>query len=357
MAMQLKLEKKDTHELFATPLLQQTAFWSDVKENLGFKSLAFNILGRERDIKENIVSSSLLVDDMLVLSHPVNRYESIAYVPYGPLMHPSREKEGEFIEELCESIRGSLPSSTIMVRFDLPWHTNEEECASAEELRLNWGTNNHNIRRSPSSSLPQCTSVVSLLPSPEEILARMHPKTRYNIRLAMRHQVVVREGKREDLRTFLSLYHETAQRNGIREHDASFFEALYLAKEDDARFQLLIAEKDGIPLASAFLTITDDTATYLYGASSSENRSYMGTYLLQYYAMLEAKRLGAVRYDLFGISPKGYPDHPLSGLRRFKMGFGGEEIQRMGAWDYPFDTEASRLFWAEEACQEHYHLS
>ena len=55
----------------------------------------------------------------------------------------------------------------------------------------------------------------------------MKNKTRYNIRLSQKRGVVVREGSEEDLPIFLSLYKETAQRNGIRNHSSSSFSSLF----------------------------------------------------------------------------------------------------------------------------------
>ena len=115
--MDIKVEEKSTKELFSTPLLQQTAFWSDVKENLGYKGFAYNLKVREKELKLTPkATSSYLFDDMLILSKPVNQYSSIAYVPYGPLLTPNEEVQGEFIEELSEELRTILPSSTILIR-------------------------------------------------------------------------------------------------------------------------------------------------------------------------------------------------------------------------------------------------
>ena len=359
--MNIKGEDKETSNLFSTPLLQQTSFWSDVKENLGFTGRAYNLKVREKELKQiDKASSSYLFDDMLILSKRISDDASIAYVPYGPLLSPHEELQGEFIEDLSESLRPLLPKSTILLRYDLPWKTDgydEGENIELEELRINFGTNNHNIRHSYTNNLPTYTTMVDLSPSEDEILSRMKSKTRYNIRLAIRKGVNVRQGSYADLPIFLALYEETANRNGIKNHDSSFFEALYKAKENDASFHLLIAEKDGIPLSAMFLTITDQRATYLYGASSSTGRETMSTYLLQWTAMCFSKKKGVIEYDMFGIGPKDDPTHPLSGLSRFKLGFGGECFSRMGCWDYPLKTEEAEAFFAQETTFERYHLS
>lgn len=355
--MQIRIEKKEAGELFATPLLQQTAFWSSVKANQGFESAAFNISIRAKELMRRASPSAYILDDVLVLTRKVSRYESIAYVPYGPLLSPPEGAEGEFIETLSEELRDKLPSDCIFIRYDLPWFSGWENETSADmrELRLNWGTVNHNIRSSRSALLPTHTTFVSLEGSPEEILARMKPKTRYNIRLAFRKGVQFVKGSEKELPLFLSLYSETAKRNGILEHKKEAFESLFHSTGQDAYFELLFAMLDGEPLSAMFLTLSEDRATYLYGASSDRRRDSMSTYALQFSAMLRAKELGAKVYDLFGIAPPDEKSHPLYGLSRFKLGFGGECIERMGCWDYPFDREKSEYFFAEEATWRGYH--
>ena len=76
-------------------------------------------------------------------------------------------------------------------------------------------------------------------------------------------------------------------------------------------------------MTALFLSLSDDRASYLYGASSSVGRENMPTYALQMAAISEAKRNGAREYDMFGVAPKGEENHPLSDLSRFKLGFGG----------------------------------
>ncbi len=46
--MNIKVFPKDTHDLYTTPLLQQTAYWSAVKSRLGFIPLAFELVVREK---------------------------------------------------------------------------------------------------------------------------------------------------------------------------------------------------------------------------------------------------------------------------------------------------------------------
>ncbi|MGN0907045.1 MAG: lipid II:glycine glycyltransferase FemX [Bullifex sp.] len=265
--MDITVKEKDTGDLYLTPLLQQTAFWSDVKSDLGYRLRAFDIRVRGKDIRKGERGSCFLVDDILVLEKRISDSDVIAYVPYGPLLTPDEDLMGSFIEELSEALRDKLDEDTILIRYDLPWFRDGDISPESMEIMLNWGTVSHNIRAASSVMLPVNTTFFSLREDKEEIFARMKRKTRYNTGLAARHGVKIRVGTSEDLGIFLSLYEETAKRNHIRNHGPENFAALFRGKSD-AEVMLLIAEREGIPLSSMFLSLSDDMASYLYGASS-----------------------------------------------------------------------------------------
>ena len=83
----------------------------------------------------------------------------------------------------------------------------------------------------------------------------------------------------------------------------------------------------------------------------------MATYALQWKAMSMASDRGCTQYDLFGVSPKGDPSHPMYGLYRFKTGFGGKLYHSMGCWDYPLDHKVYSFFTASEMGHQGYHLA
>lgn len=357
--MDLQLQMKPTGALYDTPLLHQSSFWSQVKQNQGFTARAFDIKVRTSDVLQ-MSGSSFLLDDVLVLLAPIGRSYSMGYVPYGPVLNPIDSKMGPFLEELSEQLREKLPKECALLRFDLPWQRPWQADSldtSLQELRLNWGTERKILRKSCSDQLPTDTLFLDLCSDEESILMRMHKKTRYNIRLAQRKGVVVREGTIEDLPVFYELYRDTCLRNGLNLHDISFFSSFFGPKDVHAGFCLLVAEWDGIPLSAMFLTRSSNRATYLYGASSSRMRNSMSTYALQWNAIILAKKWGCTQYDLFGFAPTDEPSHPMHGLNAFKMGFGGKPIHRMGCWDYAFDEEISNELFAHEMVEKGYHLT
>ena len=374
--MLLNIQPKKIDEVYETPVLQQTAFWSEVKRLTGVDSMAFDFKVDANHFYEDEKCDSTLVSDVLIMSQKIDEQHSIAYVPYGPEVHPADSNQGAFLEELSESLRSFLPDTTIMIRYDLFWDSlwvGEEGYYDEDgywlgppekriqELRLNYNTENWLLRKSACNSLPSNTVFLDLEKSKEELLMAMKPKTRYNIRLSKRRGVVVRKTGWNDLDVWYALYRETALRNGIFLHDKSYFRAVLKAKatcpHSPAKVHLLIAEADNTPLAAIFLVISGRRATYLYGASSSSGRHLMGSYAVQWRAITLAKEEGCTEYDMFGIAPRPDPNHPMCGLHRFKTGFGGTIHHSLGSWDYLFQEEKYNYLAAQEIVQPGYHIT
>jgi len=309
--------------------------------------------------------------DLLLLRREVSPGVNIAYAPFGPELLPDNDQRGLYLSVLSSELKELLGPSCMFVRWDLPWESpySEDEDrfddkgnwlgppeTRLRELRMNWGVTGSAVRKAPTDILPPDTIIIDLNREESQILAEMKPKTRYNTRLSFRRGVNVRHGKASDLDIWMKLYEQTARRNEIVYHDRRFFEALLVQRCHDATVHLLIAEKQSIPLAAMFLSISADRATYLYGASSDEGRSLMAPYALQWTAIKESKQHSCHSYDLLGIAPGPNPEHPLYGLYRFKAGFGGEMIHRQGSWDYPYDSRSYGYYIAQESTAKGFHL-
>ncbi len=366
---------KDIEQVFKTPVVQQTAFWSKIKKQLGVESLALNFKVRKSLINDSGDGKGYIISDLLILlmRPDVNHY--IAYVPYGPEIEPNEDAQGVFLEELSEQLRPFLPRNCIMIRYDLAWESlwaNEGSYydvsggwmgppeKNLQELRVNMCTAKSNLRKAGSNILPSNTIYLNLSRSKELLLQGMKPKTRYNIMLSGRKGVNVRIAGLENLGLWYELYTETAARNNFYLHSIEYFRVILTERANDtlspAEVLLLIAEVDSIPLAAMFLVISGNRATYLYGASSSQSRNYMATYSLQWRAISIAKEKGCNQYDMFGVSPNADPSHPMYGLYRFKTGFGGKLFHSMGCWDYPLDQKKYAYYCASEMWQQGYHL-
>ena len=371
--MEIQIEPKQIIDAYSTPIVQQTSFWSKVKERLGLFSSAYEFKVRNRDIYEGVGGFSCTNADFILFFQYLNQEDYLAYVPYGPEVEPSENNQGAFLEELSEILKSYLPKNCIALRYDLNWESHwckEEDFdedgtwiglpkSEFQEIKLNYGTCNRNLRKANTNILPANTIVLDLTQKESDLLQRMKPKTRYNIKLALRKGVEVRSMGIEGLKIWYDLYHETALRNGLFINDYLYFETMFASKmegeDNGVKVQLLVAYYDGIPLSAMFLVLSSYRATYLYGASSSQMRNVMSTYALQWKAIQIAKANNCFEYDMFGIAPSPNPSHPMYGLYKFKQGFGGEIYHQLGCWDYPIEEDKYNYFSACEMNMQGYY--
>lgn len=192
---------------------------------------------------------------------------------------------------------------------------------------------------------PGRTLLLDLKQEPDAIMAAMHEKTRYNIRLAEKKGVRVYAASGRDSNAFTqfeALLAETTGREGFRGHEPSHYRKMLEALAgdwEDAReravARLMLAEHDGRVLAASLMIGFGRTITYLHGASSRVRRQVMAPYLLHWKTMLEARESGFLTYDFWGIAPEGDERHPWAGFTRFKRGFGGTAFDYPGTYDLP----------------------
>ncbi len=185
---------------------------------------------------------------------------------------------------------------------------------------------------------PRETVILDLTGSEAEIMATMHEKTRYNIRLSERKGVMVRSGAGEkDFEAFLSLLQETASRDRFHLHEKEYYRHLLNLRSPEFSNELFFAEYKGEAVAALMANFykPSGTAVYMHGASSRVHSEVMAPYALHWHVIREARRRGLLFYDLWGIDLAAWP-----GLTRFKKGFGGEIVERPETVDVVY-----RPFW------------
>jgi len=267
---------------------------------------------------------------------------AIAYVPKGPLIDLSA---GDGWQGFLDAVR---PLARQQRAVGLKIEPNlEDDAALAQQLRA------VGFQPSPQPVQPQRTILVDLAAEPEVLLGRMKQKTRYNIRLAGRKGVTVRPGDESDLPAFYRLLETTAARDGFGIHSQAYYEMAHRLFVPAGQGRLLLAEYKGQLLAGLVVLAWGETACYMYGASSSEHRNLMPTYLLQWQAMLWARERGCRYYDLWGVPDEeeatleaefSQRSGGLWGVYRFKRGFGGRLVRTVGAWDLVYAPLRYRLY-------------
>jgi lipid II:glycine glycyltransferase (peptidoglycan interpeptide bridge formation enzyme) len=177
----------------------------------------------------------------------------------------------------------------------------------------------------------------------EEVMAGFHQKTRYNIRLATKKGVVIKEGTREDLKDFHRIMQETGTRDDFIIRPLSYFEKLYdnMAPE---HAKLLMAYYEDKPISGVIPIMYGNKTWYLYGASSNQYRNLMPNYLLQWEMIKIAIARKDEVYDLRGVSGVVDESHPQYGLYRFKKGFGATFTEFIGEIYIPFKPITYKLY-------------
>jgi peptidoglycan pentaglycine glycine transferase (the first glycine) len=198
-------------------------------------------------------------------------------------------------------------------------------------------------RFSPEQIQFRNTVVVNLTPAPAELLAAMKNKWRYNIHLAQRKGVVIRQGAPEDIAAFYQMYAETATRDGFLLRPQTYYHEVWQRFLNEGQAEMLLAMVENKLVAGLILFILGPTAWYMYGASTGQHRQLMPNHLLQWQAMLQAKARGCAYYDMWGAPDVFNESDRMWGVYHFKQGFGGQTVQGLGAFDYPVNRLA---YWA-----------
>ncbi|OGK22042.1 hypothetical protein A3C23_03080 [Candidatus Roizmanbacteria bacterium RIFCSPHIGHO2_02_FULL_37_13b] len=210
----------------------------------------------------------------------------------------------------------------------------------------------NNVTISSHPLFPSWTQLIDLTKSEDELLKNMHQKTRYNIRLAEKKGVEIREMTNDEgFGIFAKLYFDTCRRQGYRGHTYKYHQIIFETLKDKIAhiFVAFYPEKGKMtPLSSFELFTFNDVCYYPYGGSALENRNLMGANLLMWEAIKFAKRSGAKKFDMWGSLGLEYKElssvGPSTELRtnlnkdwigftRFKEGYGTEFVEFVESFD------------------------
>ncbi len=316
--------------------------WGEFQKSIGKNIWRFGIY-------EN--NEILAVGTMIEHKLPLSR--TYLYCPYGPVFKQNISTSQK--EEIIKLFLSRSRDITIDTNTKLEIFLRLEPRLTIEEL----GNYFFNLNlKSTDAIQPRDTWVVDLKKSEADILKGMHQKTRYNIRLAEKKEVKVRVGASvKDFDIFWVLMQLTTKRDNFYSHHREYYYQLWnqfrFAKTSDQfelTIKLIIAEKDGVPLAAALFSFFGDRVVYLHGASSDQQKNIMAPYLLQWQAIKAAKEASYGLFDFYGIAPgnrkinKSDKESCWSGITRFKKGFGGREVNYVGAWDWVYNKTWYELY-------------
>ena len=211
------------------PHVLQSWAWGETKTQTGWRARRLLWQGDEQP-----VAAAALLIRRLHARLPI----SVAYVPKGPILDWS---DAALVEAVLDRIEAEARrAGAIFVKIDPDVHadTAAGEAVIAALARRGWRPSGEQIQY-------RNTVVSDLTPSEDALLAAMKPKWRYNIRLAERKGVVVRDGTAADLPAFYAMYAETGGRDGFLVRPFDYYRAIWERFLADGMGHVLLAEVDG----------------------------------------------------------------------------------------------------------------
>lgn len=310
--------------------LLQSWMWGEFQQAAGRKIWRLAVRGSTQGASE-------LKAVALVVKHELPFGWSYLYVPRGPVVIGQRTNAPDMgsLRKISEQLRElALQEKALFVRVDPP----VKESALQTYVSLGFKPAANQIQ-------PRVTARLDLTIGRDKLLENMKSKARYNIRLATKKEVAVRESLlAADIETFLRLNRETTERDQFIAHEDSYYRQQFELLGKAGMLKLFVAEYKDKPLAVIAVAFHGQTATYLHGVSSNEERNRMPTFAVQWEAIKAAERLGVRWYDFHGVAPTDDEKHPWAGITRFKLGFGATRVGYMGALDLPIQRAKYLLY-------------
>ncbi len=296
--------------------------WGEVRAMAGWRPVRLAI-GPGHD--QPMAGAQLLLRRMPVIGW------HLAYVPRGPV---GRLDDPAVRDALVDALRALGRAERIAtVRADPEARTGTDYGRGL--LQPPW--------RAAPKVQPPTTRIIDLSPGEEQLRAAMKRKHRQYVNKAERGGIEIqrfdgsasREAIQHALGDFNRIYRLTARRAGFVAREPSYYERVWSLFAPGRRVRLSFAVRDGERLATLFHFTCGERAVEAYGGMTDAGAEARANYLLKWAAIADFAREGFVVYDMWGLA--------TGGIRQFKEGFGGEEIEYVGARDLPLRAPADAL--------------
>jgi peptidoglycan pentaglycine glycine transferase (the first glycine) len=335
--MRWRLIKEDEKDIFNQFVADhpkghvlQTWQWGEVKADSSWKPLRLVI---ENDEGKIIAACSLLKRNLPA------RLGALFYAPRGPVLDIYDADCWDFMWQSVKELAKEHNVVFCKIDPDVPYD------AEIWTKRLK-GSGFRSAEKGEGFEGVQPRHVFRLDITPEEetLLANMHQKTRYNLRLATKKGVTAQIADKSGMDFFYPLLQETAQRDKFLIRSRAYFDTFYDKMHAAGLTELFLMHYEGKIVSGALTFKLGKKAWYIYGASANQYRNVMPNYLMQWEMIRWAKANGCTLYDFRGVPGDVPPEHPLYGLVKFKKGFGGDYVHFIGEYDLVFKPSAYNFY-------------
>lgn len=311
----------------------QSPLWGEFRQKTGVKTVTAN--------------------NYLITIHPIpyTKY-TVGYFPKGPDINK------QMLETLSEI---GKKENCIFIQIE-PNVRKDTKILSEKDIKSKKSKLDISISQYPNivpSSRPlftKYTFILDLTKTEDELLKNMHPKTRYNIKLAEKKGVKIsEEASNKAFDEYLKLTKETTDRQKFYAHGQNYHKLMWETlkpknKEQGTRnnvltAHLLKASYNSETLVAWILFVLGDTLYYPYGASSAKHREVMASNLIMWGAIKFGKRLGLKKFDMWGaLGPNPDSKDSWYGFHKFKEGYGGQHVEFIGSYDFVINKNLYQIY-------------
>jgi lipid II:glycine glycyltransferase (peptidoglycan interpeptide bridge formation enzyme) len=301
--------------------------WARVKASTGWSS---ELVG-EPSTASGAVGARLLTRPIPLLPW------RFAYAPRGPLADRWDEVTSQaFIESLRAAARSGGPLERVAIVRQDP----EIEPAPPIEaaLRASGWRRAHDMQ-------PRKTRIVDLTADEDALWSDLRKKWRQYVNKARSNGVVVRDVdptvETNAFERFHEVMREVSKRTALPLRSAATFRQVWEAYAPTGESRLLFAEDGGGEVQAVLLLVRcGSRVVEPYGGMTPAGAESRANYLLKWEAIRTSREQGGTSYDMWGLIGTGI-DH-------FKAGFGGREVEYIGAWDLALSPVGAAAFRAAE---------
>ena len=272
-----------------------------------------------------------------VIKYPLPFSFNILYIPHGPVLKAISNKQqvtsssnADFLREFHKKLIDiAKEENVVFVRFDFYPSLLFGDLTGAE------------FKKIPAYAYhsfyfqPKFEWCINLGKTENELISEMHPKTRYNIRLAEKKGVkieIVKDDFEKYFEEFYALLKETAKRDNFGLHPKIYYQNIFETLTAENAF-LAVAEYESKTLLVNLVLLYGRGAYFVFGGSSDKFKNLMFSHLAQWEAVKEAKRRRYEVYNFGGVQGNGGSYENYGGVSVFKKRFGGGIYQHSDSYD------------------------
>ncbi len=289
----------------------QTFEWGQLQQRAGQK--IFRI----------VITENNIIVAQVQLTKETSLSKNYFYIAFGPVFknNLSATHKAQAINYIIDKLKElSVTENCIFLRI--------------EPLGLIEGIEKYKVKTPPRRVQPKKTLILDPTKTEDELFKTFSRTTKYNIGLAKRTGVTIKESSIYSPE-FYGLLEKTKNRQEFGIYSEKHYKEIFEINNSAIKASLFSAKYNNKTTNATIVLFFNNRATTLHSGSDYQFRNVKASNLLNWEILLHAKKSGFKELDLWGIDEKKWPT-----LTSFKKGFGGTELEYPEGVDIIFNN-----FW------------